>query len=464
MAVTKDMDVVIIGSGSAALSAASEVRQVTDRFVMISDGVYGTTCVRNGCMPSKVLIRGAELSHQRRFMKAFGIPGGADGPVDTAALLREVRAMRGHFLRYVMEYTETFRPFIVEGRARFRAPSEVEADGTLYRARHVVLATGSTPIVPEGCEGMGERIITSDTLFELERLPDSLAVAGMSVLGAEMSQAFARLGVTVTALHDGTPIGGLSDPEVSAYATECLRREMDIRLKEQAAFLPLAGGGVRVEAAPPFEAGAVFIALSRKANLDGMGLEALGVIGPDMPVIDFDPETMQIRGLPIFIAGDVKLGRSILNEAVDEGRIAGYNAARETPARFRRRTRLQISHTDPAIAVIGTPYEELDQATAVIGTYTFDDQGRAKIMGEAAGMLRVYADGESGVLLGAEIFAPRGEHLAHQLAWVIDRRLTVFEALQLPFYHPSLEEGLLGVFRNVAEKVPGRRPVMTLYL
>lgn len=464
MAQVKQVDVIILGTGSAALSAASEVRQVTDNFIIASNGVYGTTCIRAGCMPSNVLVQGAELYHQRRLMEDYGMTGAETLPLDSAVLLDKVRAMREHFLKYVLKYTHTFDDWIVEGDVRFHAPNEIAINGVHYRARHVVLATGSTPIIPVECQGISqERIITSDTLFELERLPESIGVVGLSVLGAEMALALARLGIRVTALHDSDLIGGLSDPVVSEYALNRLRGEMDIHIKDCVSFEE-KGGRVRITCSSPVEVDALFVAMSREANLDHLGLAELGVIAPDMPVIDFDPETMQIRGFPIFVAGDVKLGRSILNEAVDEGRIAGYNAARETPVRFRRRTRLQISHTEPAIAVIGMPYEEVNRESAAIGEYTYDDQGRAKIMGEAAGMLRVYTDEKSGVLLGAEIFAPRGEHLAHELAWIIDRKLTVFDALQLPFYHPSLEEGLLGVFKDLAEKIPATRPAMALCL
>jgi dihydrolipoamide dehydrogenase len=132
---------------------------------------------------------------------------------------------------------------------------------------------------------------------------------------------------------------------------------------------------------------------------------------------------------------------------VHEGKIAGYNATHEIK-HFRRRTPLQIVHTDPVIAIAGKSWEELEPEAVVVGKTTYNDQGCAKIMSKASGIVHIYADKESHRLLGAELFAPAGEHLAHQLAWLIDRQVTVQDGLELPYYHPSLEEGLRTALEN----------------
>jgi dihydrolipoamide dehydrogenase len=428
----KQLDVIIIGTGTAAFSAASEVKKFTDSFIIISNGIYGTTCVRAGCMPSKAFIHGAQAYHARKCMAEWGIGNVEKLTIDIPALLAHVRSLRDHFLAFTLKTTEQYRPHIIEGDAWFLSHAEIRVGKDIYTAKNIILATGSSPIVPDDCAGYAKHILTTDTLFDQENLPAAMGVMGLSVLGAEMAQAFAQLGIHVTAQHESELIGGLTDPEVSAYAVNYLSHEMDIRLHQTKCM----------------QADTLFVAQSRKANLEHMGLEECGIIKAGECISNYDPETMQVGDLPFFIAGDVKSGRSILNEAVHEGKIAGYNATHEKIKRFRRRTPLQIVHTDPVIAVAGKSWEELSSKKVIVGKATYKDQGCAKIMGKANGILHIYADKENHTLLGAEMFAPAGEHLAHQLAWLIARQITVEEALELPFYHPSLEEGIKTALNN----------------
>jgi dihydrolipoamide dehydrogenase len=420
------IDVIIIGTGTAALSAISEVKKFTDSFIIISNGIYGTTCVRAGCMPSKAFIHGAQAYHARKRMAEWGIGGANNLTIDISALLKHVRNLREHFLEFTLKTTEKYRSHIIEGDTWFLSPNEIRAGKEIFTAKSIILATGSSPIIPDNFTGHAKHILTTDTLFDQEDLPAAMGIMGLSVLGAEMAQAFAQLGIQITAQHESELIGGLTDPEVSAYTVKHLRQEMDIRLNQ-------------IEC---MHTDTLFVAQSRKANLEHMGLEECDIIKPGECISNYDPETMQVEALPLFIAGDVKSGRSILNEAVHEGKIAGYNATHEQVKRFRRHTPLQIVHTDPVIAVAGKSWEELDPETVLVGKTTYNDQGCAKIMGKAHGILHIYADKKNHTLLGAELFAPAGEHLAHQLAWLIDRQVTVEEALELPFYHPSLEEGI----------------------
>jgi len=170
----------------------------------------------------------------------------------------------------------------------------------------------------------------------------------------------------------------------------------------------------------------------------------------------FNPNTMQIGDLPIFIAGDVTGDKAILHEAGDEGRIAGFNAVRDEPVAFRRRTPLAITFCDPNIATVGADWSELDPEKTAVGEVHFGPVGRALIMGKNRGLLRVYGDKQTGHLLGASMIAPKGENLAHELAWSIQLGLTVFDLLKMPFYHPVIEEALQAALYDLAGKVEGR--------
>jgi dihydrolipoamide dehydrogenase len=188
----------------------------------------------------------------------------------------------------------------------------------------------------------------------------------------------------------------------------------------------------------------VLVAAGRRPRLAALdpGRAGLAVDGEGRAV-GLDPATLQWGAAPVFVAGDAAGVRPILLEAIDEGQIAGRNAA-SFPAVLpgQRRTPLSIVFTAPQIAAVGARLDLLGPNTCAIGQVDFGSQGRARVMGKNRGLLRVYAARGSGVLLGAEMVGPAAEHLGHLLAWAIQQETTVERALQLPFYHPVVEEGL----------------------
>jgi dihydrolipoamide dehydrogenase len=144
-----------------------------------------------------------------------------------------------------------------------------------------------------------------------------------------------------------------------------------------------------------------------------------------------------------------------LHEAIDEGYIAAYNAQQIEPACFERRVPLEIVFTEPSIAVVGQSSGKLGEHETIIGEVDFSKQARA-LMGEVnQGLLRVFVQRSSGLILGAEMCAPQGEHLAHLLALAIQCKLTVGELLRMPFYHPVLEEGLRTALLDADTKLSG---------
>jgi dihydrolipoamide dehydrogenase len=208
----------------------------------------------------------------------------------------------------------------------------------------------------------------------------------------------------------------------------------------------------------------ILASLGRRPNLENLGLEKVGIKLNAQGLPSFNTHTMQVEDLPIFIAGDMNGDRPILHETADEGRIAGYNSVQKIPVTFGRRTGLRITFSHPNIAVVGRSFADLQGEDTAIGEVKFDGQGRALVMQENSGYLRVYGQRETGILLGAEMVTPAGEHLAHLLSWVIQKGMTVFEVLQLPFYHPVVEEGLRTALRDLAAKVKSAPPAIELAL
>lgn len=449
-------DVIVIGAGTAGLSALREVRKRTEHFVVINDGPWGTLCARAGCMPSKALIAAANAFHARHTFEAFGISGGDRLCIDVPAALRRVRAMRDRFVAGNLDATAALGERAISGRARLLGPDCVRVDGTELRARRIILATGSRPNVPDAWLPLGERLLTTDTLFEQTTLPKRLAVVGQGPLGVELAQALRRLGLEVVAFDQDPWVAGLSDPVVNAVAVEALQQELRVHLGE-AAELSAAADSVRVQAGPVGSVvDHVLVALGRKPNVEDLGLETLGVPLDERGLPEVDIHTTQVGTLPLFLTGDA-LGHSmVLHEAADDGHLAGLNATAETVQRFERRTPLRIVFTEPNIATVGKRFCELDASQILIGEARFEDQGRARIAQRNQGVLRLYADRRSGLLLGSELCVAVGEHLAHLLALAIDRGLTVADLLRMPFYHPVFEEGLRTALRRLSDQLPAK--------
>lgn len=449
-----NVDVAILGAGTAGLVSIRQIRKVTENFVLIQDGPYGTTCARVGCMPSKALIQIAHDYHRRTIFDRSGIRGGDQLSVDIPAALSRVRELRDRFAGGMMRKTEAFGDKFLQGRARFLEPTVLDVDGQIVRAKSVIIATGSRPAVPEAWHTFGDRIWTSDTFFELETLPKRVAVIGLGVIGLELGQAMARLGVDVIGVARSMHLGGLKDPEVLDVAATELGKEMTL-WRGAPPDLQAEGEAIRITAGEhSAQVDAVLVATGRRPNVDDMGLETLGVALDERGVPVYDPGTLQVGNLPVYIAGDVNAARPILHEAWDDGSIAGYNAVRNQPACFKRRTPLQVTFSDPNIVAAGAPYDSLAEGAFVTGSEPFEDQARAVIRGDNIGVLRLYARPDTGELLGTEMFAPAAEHLGHLLAWCIQQRLTVHEMLKMPFYHPVIEEGLRAALEQVERNLP----------
>jgi dihydrolipoamide dehydrogenase len=454
------IDVAIIGSGSAGLYALGKVRPSGKSFLLINGGELGTTCARVGCMPSKAVIQVAEDFHRRNVFNRYGVEGHEDMNLTIPEAMEYVQDLRDIFVERVLSNSTDKLPEenLIEGYARFVETDLLEIDtGEHIRAESIIIATGSRPLVPRAWEPFRDRVITSDEFFELEDLPQSVAVVGLGVIGLEIGQSLRRLGLEVTGIDQLDTIGGLSDPEVSRTAIEAIGKEMPLWLGHAAEVTEADNGMLRVQAGEKVvEVERVFASMGRRPNLDKLGLADIGLELDARGIPVFDPGTMQIGNTRIFIAGDVTGERPLLHEAGDEGRIAGHNAISTEPMAFRRKTPLGITFCDPNIVVVGTRFADLDPAGTVIGQVQMGPVGRAMIMGKNRGLIRVYADKASGRLLGAEMACPKGENLGHLLAWCIQQEMTVGETLQMPFYHPVIEEALQAALYDLYDKVDAK--------
>lgn len=448
------VDVAIVGAGTAGLAALREVRKRTENIVLINAGPYGTTCARVGCMPSKALIAAANAFHTRTKLDEFGIRGGDALAADIPAVLHRVRVLRDHFVSGVLRATQVLGARNIAAHARLDGPNRLIAGERIFEAGQIILAPGSSPIVPGPWREFGDRIITSDTLFEQQDLPRRIGVIGLGAIGVEIAQALARLGIEVHGFDGAARVAGISDAKVAQVAQDLLAQEFAIHLGAQVE-LAQAGDGISIGwDGGKVVVGKVIAAVGRRPNIADLGLETLGVPLDDRGMPDVDPTTMRIGDTPVFLAGDADGHRPLLHEGADDGHIAGLNAISEEPVHLARRTPLGVVFSDPQIASVGQRLDECDPADVVVGEVSFDKQARARTMQENRGLIRLHAARADGRLIGAEMVVPAAEHMAHLLALAIGQKLTVHDLLRMPLYHPTHEEGLRSALRTLARQLP----------
>lgn len=454
-------DIAVIGAGTAGLNAVAELRKAGADWLLIEGGAYGTTCARDGCMPSKLLIAAADAAHAVARAHTFGIDSGTcrvDGPGVLARLRRERDRFVGNVVEETLKLPEERR---LRGAARFRDARTLEVgDDHVVEAGAFIVAAGSSPRSLPMFTGLGNRILTSDTVFEIEDLPARLAVIGSGPLGLELALAFARLGSQVTLISNSNRVGVLSDPAVMRPAIDAFGQMFTLCLNANLKSAHATADGVSLHwndderGSQRGEFERVLVAAGRVPNLRDLRIERTGAKVNESGMPEWDCLTTQCGKLPLFMAGDVNDYRPLLHEAADEGRIAARNAAQYPDVRAStRRAALSIAFTDPQMAAIGTGFKDLDARRTATGCSDFGNQGRARIIAKNRGTVRLYADRSGARLLGAELFGPQIEHLAHLLAWACQQQNTVQQLLAMPFYHPVLEEGLRTALRDLSRNL-----------
>ena len=455
------VDVAVIGAGTAGLVAYRAARAAGARAVLIEGGAYGTTCARVGCMPSKLLIAAADAAHAIERAPGFGVHVDGTPRIDGREVMGRVKRERDRFVGFVLEDVEGIPAADrIRGHARFLDRNTLDVEGVRIHARSIVIATGSRPTVPPMLKGLGDRLVVNDDVFEWDDLPHSVAVFGPGVIGLELGQALARLGVRVVVLGRGGRLRPITDPYVLQAALDAFGADFILYPDAHVTRVERSGAEVEIDYANPrgerrterFDY--VLAATGRVPNVDSLGLENLGLERDPHGVPLFDSRTLQAGGSSIFIAGDAADDSPLLHEAADEGRIAGENAALFPAVKSGlRRARLGIVFTDPQIAIVGAGFASLKAAALAVGEVSFDDQGRSRMMLRNKGLLRVYGDPSTGRFLGAEMVGPDAEHIGHLLAWALQNEMTVVKMLEMPFYHPVVEEGLRTALRGLEARI-----------
>lgn len=457
MSTPRKVDVAVIGAGTAGMHAFSAARRAGAKVVMIDQGPLGTTCARVGCMPSKAVLHAAKRwsTLQGLLPADAALPQGHTTPKQ---LWSDALAIRDDLVAGNVRQVEKLGgEDLIHASARFVAADTLAlSDGSLVQARAFIVATGSEAIKPDALQAeLGDALITTDELFYLPQLPRSVAVMGLGAIGLEMGVALKRLGVDVAAAGRAPVLAKIADPEVAHAAADYFAQQLPMALGQKNITAHKDGDEVVMQAGGLMHrAQYLLAALGRAPRIQALDITQAGVQLDEKgrPVVD--KGQLRCTGSMVFLAGDPAPTPALMHEAGHDGTLAAQQALKalgdgdwkDLPERHRT-TFMSIVFSDPDLAEVGLRFDQLPP-DAVIGTVHGKGSGRSKLMQAPHHLLRLYADAQ-GKLLGASLLCAGGEHLAHQLAWAIQRGETVEGMLELPYYHPTLEEMIDTALRDM---------------
>ncbi len=443
-----DFDLVIIGAGSAGFSAAITGADAGARVAIVNYGTIGGTCVNVGCVPSKTLIRAAEVIHHANKGNRFeGIKASGSLTGWGSVIKQKDDLVNG--LRQA-KYTDLLPKYpnitLVEGKAKVLRQG-VEVNGIILRAPKMIITTGaaaSTPLI-EGFDKVS--YLTSTSAFELAQLPKFLIIIGGGAIGCEVGQMFARMGVEVTILCRSRLLPK-EEPEISR-ALETYLKEDGVKVICGAAYQSIReDNGICLcydheGQTHRLTADQVLAATGRKANSSGMGLEELGVKLVPNGGIAVD-QHLQTSVPGIYAAGDVTGRDQYVYMAAYGGKVAAHNALNGNSLIYNNSAMPGIVFTDPQVASVGLTESQgkdkgFDIKTSVL---SLEHVPRALAAPDTRGLLKLVADHQTGQLLGAHILAPEGADAIQTAALAIKQGLTTRDLADMIVPYLTTVEGL----------------------
>ncbi|HRC43097.1 MAG TPA: FAD-dependent oxidoreductase [Nitrospira sp.] len=453
-------DVVVIGGGSAGHAAARTARDAGADVAIVDQGPLGGLCILRGCMPTKTILRSAEIMALMKRAREFGLSP-VTAHADLSAIVDRKNRLVQEFADYRIAALRDPRFTLYESRAEFLSPHELHAGGVRIRGGAFVIATGSSAaeVAIPGLDEAG--YLTSDEMLDIRRQPASLLVLGGGLVAVEFAQFFARIGTKVTMLQRSTTLLSDMDEDIgqalaAAFQDEGIEVMTGVSFQRVSSAPPektvhfVQGGAVHTRSAE-----VIFQALGRRPNLKGLNLEASGVRLIDgRLVVGGDMRTSQPH---IFAVGDVNDLTPIVHLAIEQGETAGFNATHPNePARvIDHRLDAEVVFTEPQVAVAGMSERQCREEAIpyLTASYPFADHGKAMCLGAGHGFVKLLCRPDDGALLGAQIVGPTAGELIHELIAVMYFHGTAQDLLRIPHYHPTLAEIVTYPAESIVEQM-----------
>jgi pyruvate/2-oxoglutarate dehydrogenase complex dihydrolipoamide dehydrogenase (E3) component len=430
-------DLVVIGGGSAGLTAADFAARIGAK-VLIAAEELGGDCTWTGCIPSKALIRIARVATDQRHAGSSGI-GAGEVKVDFPRVMAEVRAViarvHSHETREVLAQRGIE---VAIGRVRFAKGDTIEVGDRPVAAKHFIVCTGAEPVTPS-IPGLVEvPHLTYESIFDLNRLPASIAVIGAGSTGVELAQALARLGSTVTVIDQSSAVLPDADPEAAAALQRRLESDgVELRMAAAVTAVSQAERQVVVHVGgSQLKADALLVATGRRPRITGLELEHAGIEVRNGAVsVDKNLRTTNPR---VYAAGDVTGGFQFTHYAGWQGYVAARNALLPGAEDGVRATVPWAVFTDPEIAQAGlSEAQARAQLTGVrVHRLELDQVDRAQTEGELRGFVKLIADAK-GKLVGASVVSKVAGETINELALAIERGLTVSDLASTIHVYPT---------------------------
>ena len=436
---------VIIGGGTAGLVASRTAAGLGARVVLIERESRGPggDCLWTGCVPSKALIAAGDLAHRIRNAASVGLTP-AEPEIDFARVMEHVHGAQAAIEpEDSAESLERDGVEVIAGSAHFAGPGRVAVDGGReLRFRTALIATGSSPVVPD-LDGLAEaEPLTNETVWDLRAQPERLAILGGGPIGCELGQAFQRLGTRVTLVQRRGYVLPKEEPEARELIASRLRADgVDLRLGSAPVRVE-AGGVLVLERGERIEFDRILVAAGRRPETDSLGLSSVGVELDEHGGVKVD-ERLATTARGIYAAGDAVTALPFTHVAGYHGRTVVANALFHTRSKVSYDAVPWATFTDPEVGRVGLTEAAArerfgDDTVAVTHDYAHND--RAITAGEAYGFAKLVGDGK-GRLVGATVAAPHGgESIAELAAWVRAGR-KIDDVSQTVHAYPTFTEG-----------------------
>lgn len=443
-----DLDLMVIGGGSAAFAAAIRAAELGASVGVAEAGVIGGTCLNRGCLPTKNLLYAAERYHLYSHNSFPGLPHGTN-PINFREIIGQkdalVQAMRKEKYLDVLEAYPSIRYF--PHRAYFVDDHRVHLDGRDAAAEHLIVATGASPIVPviPGLKEAG--YLTYKESLDLDHLPASMVVIGGGAIGLEIGQMYARFGTHVVILEALDVIAGTEEPEISEalkkyltaegieiYTSACVERVEKMTERKLIAAV--------IEGRPKtFRAEEILVATGLRPNIEELGLEKIGVKRDAQGAVWVNDE-LRTTVRHIWAAGDVTGQMMLVTVAAYEGGIAAENALLGSHEKMSFDAVPHAIFTSPGVASVGMKEAAARKAKKrVITTVVpFDHVPKAAAIRDTRGLIKLVVDAKDYRILGVHLLGPGAPDLIHLGVLAIQNKMTVGDVVRTVFVYPTMAE------------------------